>query len=175
MIAARSLYGRPTEEDAIVVAQQQEADQSWSGLIEQDETARESQMLSRYVELAALSDEERMAKMTAMARAEYSLPDDKLRSFTLSRMRTWINLDMEQARKIADSYGAVMQTMPAGMAMKRVSLVQTLVTEFTPEEEEKLRELAPGAFAGAPSRKTGLERPDSLADVGKKKPFWKIW
>jgi hypothetical protein len=134
-------------------------------------------MASRYRDLAALSEDDRMAKMKAMATAEYRLPDDKLRSFTISRMRTWINLEMDTARAIADSYSAVMLTMPASVAMKRVSLVQTLVTEFTPDEEEKLRELVPTVFAGAPNRKLGLDRPgESLqTQAGKKKPFWKFW
>jgi hypothetical protein len=159
------------------VVTQQDSDQEWAKLADGDVAAREAQMASRYIELAALSEEERRARLKAMARAEYALPDEKLRPFTVSRMRTWINLDMATARPIADSYNAIMQEMPAGVAMKRVSLVQTLVMEFTPEEEEKLRELAPGAFAGAPSRKLGLDRPeDSLAvQVSKKKPFWKFW
>jgi len=159
------------------VVTQQDADQTWAALAGQETSAREAQMTSRYKELAAMSEDERRTRMKAMATAEYSLPDEKLRSFTISRMRTWIALDLETARPIADSYGAVMLTMPAAAAMKRVSLVQTLVTEFTPEEEEKLRELAPAVFAGAPNRKLGLDRPgESLqTQVGKKKPFWKFW
>jgi hypothetical protein len=134
-------------------------------------------MATRYTEMAAMSAEDRRTKMEAMARAEYALPDEKLRPFTVSRMRTWINLDNDIATPIAASYNEVMLYMPATIAMKRVSLVQTLVMEFTADEEERLRELAPGAFAGAPSRKTGLDRPqDSFAVVGdKKKPFWKFW
>ena len=156
---------------------QQDADQTWAALADKEATAREAEMTSRYKELAALPEDERRAKMKAMATAEYALPDDKLRSFTVSRMRTWITMDQDTARTTADSYGAVMLTMPAAAAMKRVSLVQTLVTEFTPEEEEKLRELAPAVFAGAPNRKLGLDRPgDSLqTQAGKKKPFWKFW
>ncbi len=156
---------------------QQDADQTWAALAGQETSAREAQMASRYKELAAMSEDERRTKMKAMATAEYSLPDDKLRSFTVSRMRTWINLDDATARTIADSYSAVMLSMPASVAMKRVALVQTLVMEFTPEEEEKLRELVPTVFAGAPNRKLGLDRPGGSLQTqqGKKKPFWKFW
>jgi hypothetical protein len=156
---------------------QQDVDQEWAELAGDVTPDREAKMAARYLQLAELSEEERCAKLRAMANAEYSLPEDKLRSFTVSRMRTWINLDMDKAKAIAGSYNSVMQNMPANVAMKRVALVQTLVTEFTPEEEERLRELAPGAFAGAPSRKTGLDRPgpDLQTRVGKKKPFWMFW
>ncbi|HLF80025.1 MAG TPA: hypothetical protein VJB57_21305 [Dehalococcoidia bacterium] len=156
----------------------QDVDQTWADLADAEQASRETQMASRYTELAAMSEEERRSKMEAMVRAEYSLPDEKLRPFTVSRMRTWINLGDDVAKPIAFTYNEVMQHMPATIAMKRVSLVQTLVIEFTPEEEGRLRELAPGAFAGAPSRKTGLERPedsDLQTQVGKKKPFWKFW
>jgi hypothetical protein len=156
---------------------QQDADQEWAKLAEADADTRESEMATRYLQLAELSEDERRARLRSMAVAEYSLPDPKLREFTVSRMRTWINLDMDKAKVIADSYGAVMQNMPANVAMKRVALVQTLVTEFTPEEEEKLRELAPGVFAGAPNRKLGLDRPevDLRVQANTKKPFWMFW
>ncbi len=163
------------EEDETVVTQ--DSDQAWAALVDLDAGSRESQMTARYTEIAALPEDDRRAKLKSMAVAEYSLPDDKLRAFTLARMRTWIAMPKEVAQTIATSYGAVMQEMPANMAMKRVALVQTLVLEFTPEEEAQLRDLAPGAFAGAPSRALGLDRPPeaAIAAPAAKKPFWKFW
>jgi hypothetical protein len=159
----------------VALVTQQQADEEWAALADDD--GREAKMTARYAELAALSEDERRTRLKAMATVEYNLPENKLRTFTVSRMRTWIGMDMDQAKVIAGSYNAVMQNMPANVAMKRVALVQTLVTEFSPEDEEKLRELAPGAFAGAPSRKTGLDRPgpDLQTRAGTKKPFWKFW
>ena len=155
----------------------QDSDQAWAAIADDDAATRDPKMLARYNELAALdSEDERRARLKSMATAEFALPDDKLRSFTLARMRTWIAMPKETAQVIANSYGAVMQTMPATAAMKRVALVQTLVLEFTAEEEAQLRDLAPGAFAGAPSRALGLDRPDEAETaVAKKKPFWKFW
>jgi len=157
---------------------QEEVDQAWAQLAETDSASREALMVARYVELAAMPEEQRRAKLRAMANAEYSLPDEKLRPFTVSRLRTWLSLDDETAPIIAHSYDAVMLDMPASAAMKRVSLVQTLVTEFSAEEEDRLRELVPRVFAGAPSRRTGLAAPGSavpMEAVSSKKPWWAFW
>jgi hypothetical protein len=62
--------------------------------------------------------------------------------------------------------------------MRRVALVQSLVLNFTVEEEERLRQLTPRVFAGAPSRLTGLARdeaPPSLAAPPPKKAWWAFW
>jgi hypothetical protein len=63
--------------------------------------------------------------------------------------------------------------------MRRVALVQSLVLEFSVEEEEHLRRLFPRVFAGAPSRLTGLGReepaPASFAAPPPKKPWWAFW
>jgi hypothetical protein len=70
-----------------------------------------------------------------------------------------------------------MQEMPATTAMRRVALVQSLVTDFSAEEEERLRELAPRVFAGAPRRATGLDRrgPSVQTVAGRKKAWWAFW
>jgi hypothetical protein len=163
-------------------------DLNWAQLAEEDPAKREEQMAMRYREVATLADEERRAALKSMAHAEYALPDAKLHSFTVSRIRTWLALEPETAQVIARTYDSVMQSMPGPVAMRRVALVQTLVLEFTAEEEARLRELVPGVFAGAPSRLTGLERPAnapdeppaapasaSKTDTPKKKPFWAFW
>ena len=157
---------------------QEAIDQEWLHQSEAESESREAFMAARYIELAALPEEERRTRLRAMARAEYSLPDEKLRPFTLSRLRTWLSLEPDKAQVIADSYDAVMQEMPAPVAMRRVALVQTLATEFSPEDEERLRQLAPRVFAGTPSRMTVLERPEPepLAVATRtKKPWWAFW
>ena len=153
-------------------------DQSWAQLSILEPAEREAQMIARYRQVAGLSEDERKSQVKSMILAEYSLPEEALRAFTISRMRTWIGLDPEVAPVIAETYDAVMQEMPATIAMKRVSLVQTLVLEFSAEDEERLRELAPRVFAGAPSRKLNLDRPnepDLAVAPGRKKPFWAFW
>lgn len=153
-------------------------DQSWAQLSTLEPAEREAQMAERYRQMPGLSEDERKGQMKSMILAEYSLPEEGLKAFTISRMRTWITLEPEVAPVIAQAYDAVMQQMPAAIAMKRVSLVQTLVLEFSPDDEERLRELAPRVFAGAPSRKLKLDRPDGpdlAITAGRKKPFWAFW
>jgi hypothetical protein len=121
-------------------------------------------------------EEQRRGQLAPMARAEYDLSDEKLRGMTISRMRTLLAMETGAAKTIISSYDAVMRTLPGQAAMRRVSMVQTLVTEFTAEEEEKLRELIPTVFAGAPRRATGLEVPASQSFAvnrdQKKRSWW---
>jgi len=160
------------------MASQEEVDQDWGALADLEAVDRETKMLARYSELAATSEEERQAKLRAMARAEYALPDEMLRLFTVSRMRTWLTLDYEKAASIAQSYDAIMQGMPGAAAMRRVTLVQQLVAEFSAEEEARLRELVPKVFAGAPGRMAALERPELPVEtrgLPSRKPWWAFW
>jgi hypothetical protein len=160
---------------------QEAVDIEWTGLIDAGEAEREAQMVARYTELAALSEDDRRERLKAMARAEYALPDDKLRTFTIARMRSWLQLEEEQAQRVAGSYDAVMQNMPATIAMRRVALVQTLALEFSAEDEARLRRLMPRIFAGAPSRTTGLgDAPPPLPGsrtegAARSRPFWAFW
>jgi hypothetical protein len=130
----------------------QNADTQWSGLVDSPAEEREAAMRERYLELAALDEDTRRERLKAMADAEYAIPDDKLRVFSLSRLRTWLALPDDAAQAVAHSYDAVMQRMPGPIAMRRVSIVQTLAAAFSPEDEERLRALVPGVFAGVPSR-----------------------
>ena len=157
---------------------QQDVDLEWAKLADSEVTPREAAMLARYNELAGLSEDERRSRLRSMARAEYELSDAKLRPFTVSRMRTWLELDPTNAQLIASSYDAVMQEMPAPVAMRRVALVQSLAIEFSVDDEDRLRKLTPRVFAGAPSRKTGLAREEtslSMADSHPKRSWWAFW
>ena len=158
------------------------ADETWGKLADEPEEARESAMLTRYNELATMAEEQRRTLLRPMATAEYALADDKLRSFTLSRLRTLLRMDREQARTLIQSYDAVMQQMPANAAMRRVSLVQSLIGDFTTEEEAQLRELIPSVFAGAVRRVTPEEleaataaRQAQVQTQRKQKPWWAFW
>lgn len=122
-------------------------DEAWGALTEVGEAEREPRMRARYLELAALSDGERLVRLRAMAEAEYALPDEKLRPFTTSRMRVWLGLDLPVAQTIARSYDAVMRQMPGPVAMRRVATVQTMARGFSLEDQERLRSLVPGVFA----------------------------
>jgi hypothetical protein len=160
-----------------MVAQESQRDEAWGNLSGVGDPEREAAMLTRYLELAGISQDERKGQLRGMANAEYALPDEKLRSMTVSRLRILLQMDAEQAKTVNGDYDAVMSEMPASVAMRRVGLVQTLVADFTAEEEERLREIMPTVFGGAPRRKTGLEVEPSMfaAPEKSKRAWWAFW
>ena len=75
------------------------ADQAWGMLADAEEEERRTKMLQRYTEMVALPAEESASQMLTMATAEYALADDKLRTFTLSRLSTWLDMNTEMTPK----------------------------------------------------------------------------
>ena len=124
------------------------ADQAWGMLADEEEEERRTKMLQRYTEMVTLPAEESASQMLTMATAEYALPDDKLRAFTLSRLSTWLDMDTEATKSIAASYEAAMIKMPGPQAMRRVSMVQTLADEFSREQQLRLIAVIPTVFGG---------------------------
>jgi hypothetical protein len=157
------------------MASQYRVEEGWLRLALMDPVDRVAEMKARYSALAQLPEEERRTSLREMVKAEFSLPDEELRGIMLFRMRTWLALDPEKARIVAASFDGVMKEMSAPMAMRRVALVQKLVMDFSVEEEERLRDLIPGAFAGAPGRITGLERPEEPLRVQEKAAKRRWW
>jgi alkanesulfonate monooxygenase SsuD/methylene tetrahydromethanopterin reductase-like flavin-dependent oxidoreductase (luciferase family) len=151
------------------------SDIEWAGLAQVEESAREAAMLATYVELAGLPEDDRRGRLAAMAAGEYALSDDLLRPFTRSRMRCWLKMDTDAARRVASSYDAVLSGMPGPIAMRRVALVQTLAKDMTAEEEDALRELVPNVFAGMPRRVEEIVRRAPEAPPKARKPWWAFW
>jgi hypothetical protein len=160
------------------------ADQDWGQLATLDAAEREAQMQARYHALATLPEDARRQQLRAMALAEYALPDDELRAFTRSRLRVWLDLETGVAHRIAASYDAVMNQMPGPIAMRRVSIVQTLAKDFPAEDEARLRALVPGVFAGQPPPVTTAAPPPTAVPsppaapppaAPRKRPWWAFW
>lgn len=124
------------------------ADTGWGEFANLGQAEREEKMRARYQELGKLSEQERVDRLFAMAQAEYALNDERLRSFTTSRLRVWINLDEPTAKTVVAAYDQAMDKMPGSAAMRRVALVQNLALTFSLEEQAKLRVLVPKIFAG---------------------------
>lgn len=133
--------------------------QKWVELAGVAQGERESAMTQRYRELATLPDEELQVQMLAMANAEYDLPDQEIREFTVSRLRAWLQLELDTARRLATSYDAAMDVLPGAKAMRRVSIEQTLARAFSPEDQALLIELEPNIF-GAVAFAARLTRVD---------------
>lgn len=161
-----------------------EADQEWvAKLAAASEEEREALMKTRYMDLASLDEEERRARLRAMTLAEYTLSDDELRPITRSRLRVWLSMDPEMARKVAGSLEAIMAEVPGSIAWRRVALVQTMARELSVEDAARLREIIPGAFADRLAAVTGLasrttaERTSTrtATTAPRKKPWWAFW
>ena len=160
------------------MATEAQGDTSWADLSRLETSQREAQMNARYEQLVQMEEPERASAMKAMAEAEYALQDDQLRQFTLSRMRTLLQLSEEDARTIIASYDGAMRQLPATMAMRRVALVQSLSLEFSAEDEERLRVLVPTVFGGTPRRSivAAMEgSPTTSQPPAKQEPWWAFW
>jgi len=152
-----------------------EADQAWGMLADVEEKERRTKMVQRYTDIAALPEEDRMSQMLMMATAEYALPDDKLRTFTISRLHAWLMLNQEVARRIATSYDTTMRKMPGQEAWRRVSMVQTLAREFPEGVQVQLVALIPDVFGGLKDVLSGLRiEPTTPAEhpASAKKGWW---
>ncbi|MBI2867655.1 MAG: hypothetical protein HYX97_04900 [Chloroflexi bacterium] len=153
------------------------ADQEWAKLAEADEKTREAQIRTRYVELASVSDDERQKRVAAMAQAEFALPDDQMRAFTLSRMRVGLGLEPDMMRKISTTYDAIADQLPGTIAMRRIALLQTLVKEFSPDEQQRLRAMSPHIFAVPAVTVVATTPPPAPSQAAQptSKPRWAFW
>lgn len=77
-------------------------------------------------------------------------------------MRIFFKLPAEPPKIMAAGYDTFMLKMPVSAAMRRVTLVQTLAKDSSPDEEERLRELN-NLFAGPPSSKAEKAHTDLLS------------
>jgi hypothetical protein len=173
------LVSVPGTKEVEVASSNVALEEQWRGLADAAEEERREKMEVRYLELAALPEEERREQLKTMARVEYTLPDDKIRPFHLSRLRVWLKLESETVRAVASSYEAIMNELPGEIAMRRVSVVQTLARGFDPADQERLREIVPRVFAestpltinrAAEETRRVLEQAPSP-----KKPWWAFW
>ena len=156
------------------------ADLQWRDLADLEERERHELMESRYRELATLPEEERVSRLTDMEKAVYELPEDKVRSFTITRLRVWLDLEHELGQMISKSYDAVTDSLPGSIAMRHIAVVQTLAREFSGEDQGRLRSIFPRAFGALPhferaAADSPTTAPSQPASALAKKPWWAFW
>lgn len=115
----------------------------WDRFAELPEDERVARMRTIYAELEVMSEEERRNHIAKLIDATYVLTDEDFRAVTHARLRAWLDMEHEHAALLACSYDEVMKRAPGALAMRRVSFVQTIMREFTDEEQERLRTLNP--------------------------------
>lgn len=155
-------------------------DQEWKALAELEAGERLGQMTERYRSLIAMSEEERLADLGAMIRAEYELADAPLREFTQSRLRSWIELaseDREGTRALGRGYDEVFATLPAQQAMRRASIVQTVVSsQMTLADTDTLFDVIPGLARQVPRQTVAVastaKAPAEEKPAVAQRPFW---
>lgn len=158
--------------------QRQAVDHEWMALADLDPSQRDAKVEAWFIGLAALPEEQRRARLLGIALADCSLPDGSARELTLSRLRAWLKMDPQAAMKVASSFDAVMDNVPADHAIRRVAIAQSAVQEFSTQERERLRELLPRVFSSAVTKASSLAPSCPLPQGGRglgKKPFWRFW
>lgn len=163
-----------------MTSSQESADIQWRDLVELEEQERRTLMEKRYLELATLPEEERVIRLTEMEKAVYELPEDKIRIFTISRLRVWLDIEGELGQMISTSYNSVTDKLPSNIALRHIALVQTLSREFSGEDQGRLRSLFPRVFGALPKVEQlatlSSESPSSVPDnVLTKKSWWAFW
>ena len=115
-----------------------------------------------------------------MSGAAYELPDPELEVLTRSRLLTWVDMDREEAKVLANAFDKSINSLSGKLAMRRVAVSQTVSLKFTLEERNALAEIVPKVFDAIP----GVERLKAAsqqateavgAAAAESKPWWKFW
>ena len=151
-------------------------DESWSALASLNADAARAQMTRRFHDVARLPEDERMAQLRSMIEAEYNLDEPRLLAFTAVRLRSWIELEPEAAKTIAEGYRVVFDGVSGEMAMRRTSVVQTVAREMTADEVVALQAIIPWLVGQIPSARRIEAAPSASPEPQREsKPFWKFW
>ena len=141
-----------------------EGAEAWKALARRETEEREESMVLEYTELAGLHEEDRVGRMQALAEAVLDLAAGQRRDFALSRLRVWLRLEPEAAKRVAASYESIAAKLSGDRAHAHIALVQDLVREFSPEEQDRLIALDSTVFGGAPT--------EMQAAASKKRWWW---
>ena len=123
----------------------------WTDLTELEGTERVAEFARRLDVLAGAGEPTRQQALRELVTYVYDLPDEGVQDMTAARVRALLTLDQTAAHRVARSYDAVLDTMPAAIAMRRVALVQQVARDLSVEDRERLHELEPGIVGAEPA------------------------
>jgi hypothetical protein len=156
-----------------------QAGTAWAGLASRPEAERVGPMCDLLREVMSLPEDQCATALDGMVRAEYALDEATLHSFTASRLRAWLRLaadDMESARTLSRAWDHVFDGMPAEMAMRRATVVQTVArSELNAEEVAVLFEFIPSIVRQIPRAPSSLSQRVEEAPPEQDTPWWKFW
>ncbi len=155
-----------------------EPDRSWSELSDLSDDECQRKIAERCSRVAQLPEEERQAELNRMIPAEYELDEPRLLNFTRCRLLGWLAMPPEEANTIARGYDVVFNQLPGNTAMRRTTVVQTVVRDFEPEQIEALHGIIPTTTSAIPA----MRHPETVAATAaapapaeKKKSSWRFW
>ncbi len=159
------------------------SDESWSALAGLDAVSARSQMAERFRAITKLPAEEQREKLRSMIVAEYALDEPGLLEFTGRRLRSLLDLELKDAIAVSEGYGKIFNDMPGEMAMRRVTVVQSVAREMSAVEVDALQHIMPGLVDSIPSMlrhetaeaQTAQGSSTASTAAATKKPAWKFW
>jgi hypothetical protein len=153
------------------------ADHEWISFLPLYEEERVARMTARYSELAELDAAARHEQIVAQVKAVYSQPDADLRTLTESRLKSWLAMDPDKARIVGTDFETALNTMPADIAMRRVTIVQSVAYKLTIDQQAALRAIVPGVMGDEPVAYPSFEKADpmAVASATGKRPWWAFW
>lgn len=149
-------------------------DDTWSALIDLDQEDARGKMTDRFRSIVKLPVAQQDEQLRPMITSEYTLEGPRLLEFTTTRLRSWIDLGVDDAKVAAEAYNRVFQQLPGELAMRRVLAVQTAAREMKSDEVAILRDIIPSMLDAVPVTRRLDDPPKAAADKPKK-PAWKFW
>ncbi|MEO6398199.1 MAG: hypothetical protein ABIP13_06995 [Tepidiformaceae bacterium] len=141
----------------------------WGAIAALDQEGQNSAVFAAYSAMADTDETNRRAALRSAIDTIYGLPDANLRSLTEARLRSWLAMPPESAALVGNSFEAAMDEMPARIAMRRVTVVQSVAFAFPAEELARLQKLVPRVLGDTP-----LPVPKMSKGTPSKRPWWKF-
>ncbi len=141
----------------------------WKAFAALDKEGQNSAVAAAYSEMAEMDEEARRSALRSAIETVYGLPDAELRSMTEARLRAWLVLPPEKAALVGNSFESAMDDMPARIAMRRVTVVQSVAFALSADELAQLQKLVPRVLGDAP-----LAVPSMSKGTSPKRPWWKF-
>ena len=142
----------------------------WETMAAMNQDGQNGAVTAAYAAIADQDEATRKESLSKAIHAVYRMPDDQLRSMTEARLRAWLALPDDKAATVGNSFESVMDTMPAEIAMRRVTVVQSVAHKLKPDELEHLQRIVPRVLGDAPK-----VTPTAMPAESNSRPWWKFW
>jgi len=115
----------------------------WDESADVSDRERIETLASRSRGLAHLPEGERQHALKSMVVGMPDSPTEKSVLFNRWRLRAWLSLDPVVAMRLAESYAAVMVTVPGAVAWRQLVTIQHAAKDLSADEQRRLHLLFP--------------------------------